>query len=56
MRFSQIKGVGVGLASQSLFHTQLKRYGGFMLRFKEWAIFKAYVLSLYVDSSHGNPR
>ena len=41
VRFSQIKGVGVGLASQSSFHTPLKRYGGFILRFIEWAIFKA---------------
>ena len=32
MRFPQIKGVGVGLASQILFHPPLKRFDGFMLR------------------------
>ena len=40
MRFSQIKGVGVGLASQSPFYPPLKRFDGFMLRFIEWAIFQ----------------
>ena len=39
MRFSQIKGVWVGLASQILFHPPLKMSDGFMLRFIEWAIF-----------------
>ena len=39
MRFSQIKGVGVGLASQILFHPSLNMFDGFMLRLKEWAIF-----------------
>ena len=39
MRFSQIKGVGVGLASQISFHPQLKRFDGFIIRFIEWAIF-----------------
>ena len=39
MRFSQIKGVGVGLASQISFHPPLKRFDGFMLKFIEWAIF-----------------
>ena len=39
MRFSQIKGVGVGLASQVSFHPPLKRFDVFMLRFIEWAIF-----------------
>ena len=31
MRFSQIKGVGVGLASQISFHPPLKRFDVFML-------------------------
>ena len=39
MRFSQIKGVGVGLASQISFYPPLKRFDDFMLRFIEWAIF-----------------
>ena len=41
MKFSQIKGVGVGLASQISFHPPLKRFDGFMLRLIEWAIFLA---------------
>ena len=41
MRFSQIKGVGVGLASQISLRLPLERFDGFMLRFIEWAIFKA---------------
>ena len=32
MRFSQIKGVGVGLPSQISLYPQLKRFDGFMLR------------------------
>ena len=39
MKFSKIKGVGVGLASQILFHPPLKMSDGFMLGFIEWAIF-----------------
>ena len=39
MRFSQIKGVGVGLASQISFHPPLNRFDGFMLRLIVWAIF-----------------
>ena len=39
MRFSQIKGVGVGLASQISFHPPLERFDGFIIRFIEWAIF-----------------
>ena len=39
MRFSQIKGVGVGLASQISFHPPLKRFDGFILRIIEWAFF-----------------
>ena len=39
MRFSQIKGVGVGLASQTSFHPPLKRFDDFMIRVIEWAIF-----------------
>ena len=38
IRFSQIKGVGVGLASQSLFRLPLERFNDFMLRFIQWAI------------------
>ena len=53
MRFSQIKGVGVGLGSQISFHPPLKRFDCLMFRFIECAI---YMCSLYVDSSHGNPR
>ena len=32
MRFSQIKGVGVGLASQISFYPSLKKFDGFMVR------------------------
>ena len=39
MRFSQIKGVGLGLASQISFHPPLKRFDAVMLRLIEWAIF-----------------
>ena len=39
MRFSQIKGVGVGLDSQISFHPPLKGFDGLMLRLIEWAIF-----------------
>ena len=35
------EGVGVGLASQILFHLPLERFGGFKLRFIEWTIFYA---------------
>ena len=35
------RGVGVGLASQILFHPPLKKIDGSMLRLIEWAIFKA---------------
>ena len=41
MRFSQIKRVGVGLASQISFHPPLKRFDGFMLRLIVWTIFYA---------------
>ena len=41
MKFSQIKGLGVGLASQISFHPPLKRFDGFMLSLIEWAIFLA---------------
>ena len=41
IRFSQIKWVGVGLASQILFHPPPERFDGFMLRFTEWTIFNA---------------
>ena len=39
IRFLQIKGVGVGLASQISFHSLLERFDGFMLRLIAWAIF-----------------
>ena len=38
IRYSQIKGVGVDLAS---FRLPLERLEAFMLRFIEWAIFEA---------------
>ena len=42
IRFSQIKGVGVGLASPHiLFRLPLERFDGFMLRFIEWEIYKS---------------
>ena len=39
IRFSQIKGVGVGLASQISFDPPLERFDGFIVRFIELAIF-----------------
>ena len=41
MRFSQIKGVGVGLASQISFYPPLKRFDGFMLEIYCYQDFKA---------------
>ena len=41
IRLSQIKGIGVGLASHALFRLPLERFDGFTKRFIEWAIFKA---------------
>ena len=41
IRFSQIKGVGVGLTSHISFHSPIERFDGFILRFIEWTIFKA---------------
>ena len=56
IRLSQINGVGVGLASHVSFRLPLERFDGFTMRFIEWTIFYAKVPSLYVDSSHINPR
>ena len=39
IRFPQIKGVGVGLASHISFRLPLERLDCFMLRFIEWAVF-----------------
>ena len=56
IRFWQIKGVGVGLASQISFQPPLERFDGFMLRLIEWAFLYVKVARLYVDSLHGNSR
>ena len=40
IRFSQIKGVGVGLTSHISFHPPIERFDGFMMRFIEWTIFR----------------
>ena len=39
IRFSQIKGVGVGLASQISFHLPLESFDELMMRLIKWAIF-----------------
>ena len=39
VKFSQIKGVGVGLTLHISFHPPIERFDGFMLRFIEWTIF-----------------
>ena len=39
IRLSQIKGVGVGLASHVSFRLPLERFDGFTMTFIEWAIF-----------------
>ena len=39
IRLSQIKGVGVGLASHISFHLPLERFDGFGMRSIEWTIF-----------------
>ena len=38
IKFSQIKGVGVGLTSHISFHPPVVKFDGFMLRFLEWTI------------------
>ena len=39
IRLSQIKGVGVGLASHVSFHLPLERFDGITMRFIELTIF-----------------
>ena len=39
MRFSQIKGVVVGLTSHISFHPPIERFDDFVLKFIEWTIF-----------------
>ena len=39
IRISQIKGVGVGLASHISFRLSLERFDGFTMRIIDWAIF-----------------
>ena len=39
IRFSQINGVWVGLASQISFHPSLERFDGFIVRFIELTVF-----------------
>ena len=37
-KFSQIKGVGVGLTSHISFYPPIEMFDGFVLRFIEWTI------------------